>query len=237
MQIDLDMSEKKELDFVSLSSNYANQRLIPYEQLLNTVEWKKKRDEILKRDEYVCTKCKRRPTKVFTANQICDIFKIKTRKTEWLNVGNHLKLPGWINDGHYWFFSIETLNKFRSSYWDAKYLKYSDGESTFVLIKAKKRYFLHIHHKQYILDKLPWEYYDSDLQTICNWCHWELHEKEKVNVYRIVNGKLQQTNLTPCHRCKGAGWFPEYEHVESGICFRCLGLKFEELRLSTHNNM
>lgn len=35
--------------------------------------------------------------------------------------------------------------------------------------------------------------------------------------------------LTPCHRCKGAGFFPEFRHVSNGVCFRCNGSRYEEL--------
>lgn len=36
-------------------------------------------------------------------------------------------------------------------------------------------------------------------------------------------------NFTPCKRCAGYGYFPEYKHVENGICFRCGGNRYEEL--------
>jgi hypothetical protein len=34
--------------------------------------------------------------------------------------------------------------------------------------------------------------------------------------------------LTPCLKCFGAGAFPEYNHIQNGICFRCNGAKYEE---------
>lgn len=34
---------------------------------------------------------------------------------------------------------------------------------------------------------------------------------------------------TNCERCAGAGYFPEYDHINSGVCFRCDGNRFEEL--------
>ena len=30
---------------------------------------------------------------------------------------------------------------------------------------------LHVHHKHYIKDKLPWEYPNKDLYTLCEVCH------------------------------------------------------------------
>jgi len=43
-----------------------------------------------------------------------------------------------------------------------------------------------------------------------------------------ING-IKVGALTPCKGCHGAGMFPEYIHVEPGICFRCKGAKYEEL--------
>jgi hypothetical protein len=34
--------------------------------------------------------------------------------------------------------------------------------------------------------------------------------------------------LTPCARCHGAGGFPEYRHVQNGVCFRCHGSRYDE---------
>lgn len=92
-----------------------------------------------------------------------------------------------------------------------------------------KPYSLHVHHKYYILDRLPWEYPDVDLVTLCNWCHWQFHGENIVPVYRNSGNKLEQINLTPCSRCHGAGLFPEYSHVQSGVCFKCKGKRYEEL--------
>ncbi len=88
---------------------------------------------------------------------------------------------------------------------------------------------MHVHHKFYIMEKLPWEYEDDALLTLCNWCHWELHEKTVIPVYTVQNGELNQLDYHPCFRCHGAGVLPEYSHVESGVCFRCRGTRYEEL--------
>ncbi|MCC6691378.1 MAG: hypothetical protein IT235_07580 [Bacteroidia bacterium] len=94
---------------------------------------------------------------------------------------------------------------------------------------ADKPYSLHVHHKLYVLDKLPWDYSDNELIVLCNWCHWDFHENNVVPVYKTANDKLEQIEATPCTRCNGAGWFPEYTHVQSGICFRCRGARYEQL--------
>lgn len=88
---------------------------------------------------------------------------------------------------------------------------------------------LHVHHKHYIYGLDPWEYKDTELVTLCEKCHSELHQNSKVPVYCLQDGQLVEIELTPCHRCNGAGWFPQYKHVQGGICFRCYGAKYEEL--------
>lgn len=88
---------------------------------------------------------------------------------------------------------------------------------------------LTVHHKRYILGKQAWEYGDEDLVTLCQHCHSKVHEFLPVQTYAQVKGELKVMNYTPCIRCNGTGYLPEYKHVENGICFRCRGVRFEEL--------
>ena len=83
---------------------------------------------------------------------------------------------------------------------------------------------LHVHHTYYQIDKLPWEYPDESLQTLCRSCHEKVHEEEIIPV-RDASG-IKIGNYKPCTRCHGAGWFPEYLHVQNGICFKCNGVKY-----------
>jgi hypothetical protein len=89
------------------------------------------------------------------------------------------------------------------------------------------RLILQVHHRFYIRGSLPWEYPDEALATLCLACHRGLHEKEQVLVYDIVDGKLVRINWRPCIRCLGAGFFPQYDHIEGGVCFRCRGARFD----------
>jgi hypothetical protein len=95
-----------------------------------------------------------------------------------------------------------------------------------VVVDKESRH-LHVHHKYYVLQTLPWKYDDKALITLCNWCHWELHKNEIIPIYSKLEQKL--LNITPCKRCNGAGSFPQYNHVQNGICFECNGAKYEEL--------
>lgn len=87
---------------------------------------------------------------------------------------------------------------------------------------------LQVHHKHYIEGLDPWEYKDSELITLCEKCHSHWHHEHTVPYYRLVDDTLVQVVRTPCQRCAGSGYFPEYRHVEGGVCFRCWGQKYEE---------
>lgn len=86
---------------------------------------------------------------------------------------------------------------------------------------------LHVHHTYYQKSLHPWEYPNESLETYCWECHQKIHLNSKIPCYD-KNGNLIG-NLTSCLRCSGAGEFPEYRHIEAGICFRCRGAKYEEL--------
>lgn len=96
-----------------------------------------------------------------------------------------------------------------------------DLENNFSWIFAKD---LNVHHTYYRIDKQPWEYPDEALQTLCRSCHEQVHREEKIPVLNSLGNKIGY--YKPCYRCNGAGWFPEYSHVEGGICFACRGKKY-----------
>jgi hypothetical protein len=85
---------------------------------------------------------------------------------------------------------------------------------------------LHIHHSYYQIGKLAWEYPVESLTTLCWKCHELLHKSSEIEV-RDEEGSFLENRMA-CIRCHGAGWFPDYKHVEQGVCFRCRGSKFEE---------
>lgn len=96
------------------------------------------------------------------------------------------------------------------------------------LVKISNPTFIHVHHKYYIKDKFPWEYSDDALITVCSDCHKKIHTSEKIPFY-TDNSMSDDLGLTPCYRCEGVGEFPEFKHVQNGICFRCGGAKYENL--------
>lgn len=86
---------------------------------------------------------------------------------------------------------------------------------------------LHVHHTYYQINLKPWEYPNSSLQTLCWVCHERLHNDQLIP-FLDENGRHFST-LTPCSRCYGAGWFPQYKHIDEGECFRCRCAKYDEL--------
>ncbi|MFD3003488.1 hypothetical protein ACFS7Z_24230 [Pontibacter toksunensis] len=85
---------------------------------------------------------------------------------------------------------------------------------------------LHIHHRYYQVGKLAWEYPDLALTTLCWECHEKLHAETEIDVLTEQGEIIGHRKV--CVRCHGAGWFPEYNHVKEGVCFRCNGRRFED---------
>jgi hypothetical protein len=97
---------------------------------------------------------------------------------------------------------------------------------------------LHIHHTYYVYDKLPWEYDSKCFETLCSSCHKKLHLEQFVNVYIEIDGQLiKKDELRACYRCASVGYFPQYSHVEHGVCFRCRGARFENFIVSKFKRM
>lgn len=96
-----------------------------------------------------------------------------------------------------------------------------------ILKEADKQIILHVHHTYYILDKLPWEYENSSLVTLCHNCHNDIHRVEEIPVYSTVGDILAK--ISPCDRCHGTGYLQQYSHVMGGVCFKCNGSKYNRL--------
>ena len=126
---------------------------------------------------------------------------------------------------------FDTKTKQTKHYWfdDDKWIvnQYGEEEPLVNAVIADRPYHLEIHHHIYVVNRLAWDYDDSELTTLCNWCHWDFHKNNELTVYS--EDKLNELKYTPCKRCNGAGWFPEYRKIQGGICFRCGGARFEEL--------
>ena len=86
---------------------------------------------------------------------------------------------------------------------------------------AKRPYHLEVFHKYYIINRLPWEFNDDALITLCQYCHEDFHKKNNLKVF--ASDGITPIEIAICSKCNGSGYLPEYHHVQSGICFKCRG--------------
>lgn len=178
--------------------NDKEQSQITYQDLLLTNEWSIKRDQIINRDNKRCTKCKLSPT-----GSYAHFDEVK-------------KEYSYITDDG-------------SEY--IQHVKNNEGlivqESVPRIIITDKHYHLQVHHKYYISNKLPWDYENAALITLCNWCHTDVHKNETIIMY-VDESLNEYEDLISCIRCDGSGYIPEYSHFQGGVCFECQGNRFNK---------
>jgi hypothetical protein len=251
-----------------------------YQEQLQTLEWKKKREQILKQYNYRCANCH---NKRFDDNLLAGVlFKkgfigqpqsrnnngkyytpiINLRK-EVIENDNAI-LPDELNPNisHLIYYEIKkpqssTYNNYNGINWTFVYgIKplnedsIKKGNKVDVLKKGNRAYVtedsfqeiykpissndewiytpgVHIHHKYYQEDLMCWEYPSTALIAYCSYCHKDFHANNKVDHFDKDGNNIGE--LTACGKCASAGYLPEYEHVENGICFDCCGARFIDL--------
>lgn len=207
-----------------------------YQELLLKQEWKDKRLEILARDKNICTKCNNDKIERMQSQ-----YGILTRRST-----NSKRLIFRLENGLETSIAIESFRS-NGTVFKNIIIYHSDPQEGYLTSIAARRVKkdeinelvselidnewifvnnLHVHHTYYLKTKLPWEYENNSLQTLCWDCHENLHKDQIIPVY-IGNEVVD--SFTLCKRCFGAGQIPEYNHVQQGICFRCNGAKYEEL--------
>lgn len=220
--------KQAKIPFSQLLRDFSNQ-YVPYEALLKTVEWQERREQIFKRDNKKCQKCGKWATTKFDTS----VGDART-EGEWV----------WADE------LVEFADPSSSSYTppqifgpDAKYFGLGQGDVGWLpMIYASKPHHLELHHRYYLRSALPWQYEDEALITLCNWCHREVHANgASIPVYpsqsardavlrHYTNSQTNVGHYTSCSRCNGTGSLPMYNHVQAGVCFRCNGAGFAELR-------
>jgi len=80
---------------------------------------------------------------------------------------------------------------------------------------------LHVHHTKYIKGKMPWEYEDSDLISLCNLCHYNLHSTQSIPIYNNHGQRIDNAEI--CNKCNGSGYLEQYHYFQDGVCFKCAG--------------
>jgi 5-methylcytosine-specific restriction endonuclease McrA len=233
-----------------------------YSDLLNHVDWKSKRKEILLRDKSTCLECHnlnliegtligllnysgKKETGIFFDFYGLDASGAPLHQTIYLKKGTYVKpfrVPNQFVayiDPFYCKKSFGKVIGIRERTTLSEELPRTIFEEKFKqnMLRLENRVFenyewdhvpsLHVHHTYYQVNLNPWEYPNESLQTLCWICHENLHKKESIP-YRDQNGN-NLTPLTPCIKCFGAGWFPQYKHIEEGVCFHCRGARYQEL--------
>ena len=220
------------IPYLTVKKNHSSYGRIPYRKLLYTVEWNEKRRKILNRDKYTCQRCNKEKPNAYDRKSISALFAPQTNFIGWHVVGNNRIIDEPIKCGFYWLVNTKKFEK-SDQYNGFRYVKTPSGNT---LIKAES-FKLHVHHKIYILNILPWQNYDKDLVTLCKKCHKHLHSKEVIKCFNREGDKLEPIEDENCERCGGSGYLPEFKHVEHGICFRCYGGKSQHFSIPLNHTM
>jgi len=188
---------EKYISYKELLLDYQDEK-IPYTKLLSTNEWRLFRDAIVNRDNHTCRIC--------NAIETERIGKFYIRKpTEEENLTSIQKHSFLIKD---------------NSLIAPKYAVKTgiiDNNPTI----------LHAHHSYYIHNQLPWEYDKDSIITVCQNCHYNIHQTSIIPTYKDIS-KTDTLKLTPCEKCYGTGYIEKYFYYENGVCFSCMGNRFIE---------
>ena len=176
---------------------------VPYSAQLETKEWNSKRSQIIHHFKNVCQDCGGECIVTYIPKGLHSGVKFIPAILENVTVEKQMLVP----------YTGEVIN-------------YSIDEVK--LVPADNPLIPHVHHKYYFLNALAWEYPDDALVLLCHKCHFQFHKENTVPIYLDEN-MIDVMECTPCSRCFGAGHFPEYNHIQNGVCFRCNGARYEEL--------
>jgi 5-methylcytosine-specific restriction endonuclease McrA len=187
---------------------------LTYSEKLNTFEWRNKRNYIVHRDNFLCTNCKSEPTKFEYGKPV----RQKTEK-EIQEYKDYL--------GKLWFDSVK--EEYKKEYDPENPPWFLQKEIRIPLHEEDNPVILHVHHKYYVLNNLPWEYPNEDLITLCHNCHQGLHNETEIDIFTDLS-KTKKVKVTICERCNGSGYLPEFHYYENGICFSCNGEKYQEVK-------
>ena len=188
----------KYITLKKLQEDIKHSHEISYNQLLSTVEWQKKRLEILVRDNFECVHCHK--------HSIRGLEKILNEYKEYFG---KLSFEGGVST-----FRFES---------DGKTI-YVIGEIPLKKDDVNLFSTLHIHHKLYIDKNYPWNYHNDDLETVCHDCHQGIHSRNSIPVYNRDGFLID--DRTYCNRCDGKGYIRAYNHVQGGVCFKCRGKRY-----------
>lgn len=141
------------------------------------MDWKTKRDEILKRDNYTCRNC-------FKFNPLLgDVI-----------IDGPIKGSIEIHKAE-----IDYINGSYSTTYSIAYNYDPPPSNITVKFEGCRPVFptLQVHHKKYVNGKEKWEYDDDDLVTLCKECHTTLHLNFGIPVFSNENDFIEQKSFVP----------------------------------------
>lgn len=219
----------------SVSGNTDDEKM-NYQEQLESDEWRSKRNEILERDNFHCTKCNAARSKFLGLSQnfgIKTFNELQEKGFSYKRTDDKSGILFLKNGLQQTFKFIEEADKntnivelFFAQKWKEPKNKFVFG--TYELICFTKNISindrfpdLNVHHKFYIENRRAWEYENEVLVTLCEKCHQEEHKENEIKVFD-ENGNFLYKPLI-CDRCFGSGYLPEFHYFQSGICFKCWG--------------
>ncbi|UII30144.1 hypothetical protein LVD17_17760 [Fulvivirga ulvae] len=217
----------------------------PYIELLTNPNWYIKRFTIIRDNQYSCNKCSNRSIQVisqkvnleevFLSSQHLhlaeDLYMLRNRYNAQVSdeKNNQYTLTFYLDNDTITNYNLRDLeffitkDSFRENVHETENITFINDKKQGKTIYCRE---LHVHHTYYQDEKKPWSYPSDALMTLCWKCHEELHKSQQIK-WLDKNGKEKGT-LTYCTRCRGVGHFPQYQHIENGICFECNGRRFKE---------
>lgn len=134
--------------------------------------WKKKRKEILVRDNFTCQQCGG-----FNPEGVVELRD---------------KIDGEIELHEYFYHPDPYKSEYRISQSRTGYtfeINFGDCWPVFPIMQ--------VHHKRYVNGRERWDYGDEDLITLCKKCHTNLHLKKKIPIYSTDNILIEKRAFLP----------------------------------------
>ncbi len=188
------------VDYNELLSSYRRESNIPYSELLRTKEWKRKRDEIERRENHKCQECHSETVGFWLPKLFGNsgVFEVPAK----------LDL-------------IEVFEDYICPHTGEVLFDYPEMKMT--LVEETDPRFSQVHHTFYVRGHLPWEYENKYLLHLCDRCHRKLHEEQEIFIYESMDNRDKGIPVCKCVKCFGTGYLGEYHFYMGGICFECDG--------------
>lgn len=155
------------------------------------VEWKNIRNIILKRDNFTCQKC--------------SDFNPQLGEVEFsIEGGEYVEIHQYV--------SFPNLSKYTISSEKNKLTIELDFDENWLVLPI-----LQVHHKKYIKGRMPWDYENEDLITLCKNCHKTIHLENRIPVYDRHGNLIEKKLFIPKDDGEGKIHdYPTWQFIKKG---------------------